>query len=36
VVVSESECCILREETMIERRVSYSGCVLGCIPSFVG
>jgi hypothetical protein len=26
--------CILREETMRERRGSYSGCVVGCIPSF--
>jgi len=30
----ESEYCILREETMRERRKSYNGCVVGCIPSF--
>jgi hypothetical protein len=30
------EYCILRYETMRERRGSYSGCVVGCIPSFVG
>jgi hypothetical protein len=28
------EYCILREETMRERRGSYSGFVVGCIPSF--
>jgi hypothetical protein len=28
------EYCILREETVRERRGSYSGCVVGCIPSF--
>jgi hypothetical protein len=26
--------CILREETVRERRGSYIGCVVGCIPSF--
>jgi hypothetical protein len=30
------EYCILSEETVRERRGSYSGCVVGCIPSFVG
>jgi hypothetical protein len=34
VVVEESDYCILREETMRERRGSYSGCDVGCIPSF--
>jgi hypothetical protein len=28
------EYCILREETVRERRGSYNGCVVGCIPSF--
>jgi hypothetical protein len=28
------EYCILREETVRERRGSYNICVLGCIPSF--
>jgi hypothetical protein len=31
------EYCILREEVPVrERRGSYSGCFVGCIPSFVG
>jgi hypothetical protein len=34
VVVYYREYCILREETMRERRRSYIGCVVGCIPSF--
>jgi hypothetical protein len=34
VVVYYHEYCILREETMRERRGSYNGCVVGCIPSF--
>jgi hypothetical protein len=34
VVVYYRECCILREETVRERRGSYNGCVVGCIPSF--
>jgi hypothetical protein len=29
-----SEYCILREETVRERRGSYNRCVVGCIPSF--
>jgi hypothetical protein len=29
------EYCILREDTVRERRGSYSGCVVGCIPSFL-
>jgi hypothetical protein len=32
--VCDSEYCILREETVRERRGSYSGCNVGCIPSF--
>jgi hypothetical protein len=36
VVVYVSEYCILREETVRERRGSYNGYVVGCIPSFVG
>jgi hypothetical protein len=28
------EYCILREEIVRETRGSYSGCVVGCIPSF--
>jgi hypothetical protein len=28
------EYCILREEIVRERRGSYNGCVVGCIPSF--
>jgi hypothetical protein len=27
-------CCILREETVRDRRGSYNWCVVGCIPSF--
>jgi hypothetical protein len=34
VAVCDSEYCILREETVRERRGSYNGCVVGCIPSF--
>jgi hypothetical protein len=34
-VVYESEYCIQREDTMRERRASYSGCVVGCISSFL-
>jgi hypothetical protein len=34
VVVYYYECCILREKTVRERRGSYIGCALGCIPSF--
>jgi hypothetical protein len=33
-VVYECDCCIMREEIMRERRGSYNGCVVGCIPSF--
>jgi hypothetical protein len=36
VAMYHSEYCILREETVRERRGSYSGFVVGCIPSFVG
>ena len=36
VVVYVSEYCILREETLRERRGSYNGCVVGCIPLFIG
>jgi hypothetical protein len=36
VTVYVSEYCILREETVRERRGSYNGYVVGCIPSFVG
>jgi hypothetical protein len=36
VTIDESGYCILSEETMRERRRSYSGCVVGYIPSFVG
>jgi hypothetical protein len=36
VAMHHGEYCILREETMIERRGSYNGCVVGCIPSFDG
>jgi hypothetical protein len=32
--VSDSEYCILREETVRERRESYKGHVVDCIPSF--
>jgi hypothetical protein len=35
VTVYEGEYCIMREETVRERRGSYNGCVVGCIPSFV-
>jgi hypothetical protein len=28
------EYCILREDIVRERRGSYNGCVVGCIPSF--
>jgi hypothetical protein len=34
VAVYVCEYCILREETVRERRGSYNGCVVGCIPSF--
>jgi hypothetical protein len=34
VAVYHCEYCILREETVRERRGSYNGCVVGCIPSF--
>jgi hypothetical protein len=34
VVVYVCEYCILREEIVRERRGSYNGCVVGCIPSF--
>jgi hypothetical protein len=34
VVVYRCEYCILREDTVRERRESYNGCVVGCIPSF--
>jgi hypothetical protein len=33
-VVYYCEYCILREDTVRERRGSYNGCVVGCIPSF--
>jgi hypothetical protein len=36
VVVYVSEYCILREETVRKIKGSYNGCVVGCIPSFVG
>jgi hypothetical protein len=36
VAMHHCEYCILREETVRERRGSYNGCVVGCIPSFVG
>jgi len=32
----ESEYCILREENVRERRGSYNGFVVGCIPSIAG
>jgi hypothetical protein len=34
VAMYHCEYCILREETVRERRGSYNGCVVGCIPSF--
>jgi hypothetical protein len=34
VAVYYYEFCILREDIVRERRGSYSGCVVGCIPSF--
>jgi hypothetical protein len=34
VAVIDGKYCILSEETVRERRGSYSGCVLGCIHSF--
>jgi hypothetical protein len=34
--VSIHKYCNLREDIVRERRGSYSGFVLGCIPSFVG
>jgi hypothetical protein len=34
VVVSDSRYCVMREDTVRERRGSYNGCVIGCIPSF--
>jgi hypothetical protein len=34
VTMYHGEYCILREDTVRERRGSYSGCVVGCIPSF--
>jgi hypothetical protein len=34
VVMHYHKYCILREETVRERRGSYSGSVVGCIPSF--
>jgi hypothetical protein len=34
VTMHHCEYCILREDTMRERRGSYNGCVVGCIPSF--
>jgi hypothetical protein len=36
VAMYHCEYCIMREETVRERRGSYNGCVVGCIPSFVG
>jgi hypothetical protein len=33
VVVNHYEYCILREEIVRERRESYNGCGIGCIPS---
>jgi hypothetical protein len=33
-IVYECDYCILREETMRERRGSYNGHVVGCIHSF--
>jgi hypothetical protein len=34
VVVYYCAYCILREDIVRERRGIYSGCVVGCIPSF--
>jgi hypothetical protein len=36
VAMYHCEYCIMSEETVRERRGSYSGCVVGCIPSFTG
>jgi hypothetical protein len=34
VVMYHCEYCILSEDTVRERRGSYSECVVSCIPSF--
>jgi hypothetical protein len=36
VAMYHCEYCIMSEEIVRERRGSYSGFVVGCIPSFVG
>jgi hypothetical protein len=36
VVVYHCEYCIMREDTVRERRGSYNWCVVGRITSFVG
>jgi hypothetical protein len=36
VAMYHREYCVLREETMRERRGSYTGFAVGCIPSFAG
>ena len=36
VAMIDGEYCILREETVRERKGSYNECVIGCIPSFAG
>jgi hypothetical protein len=36
VAMVDDEYFILREETVRERRGSYSGFVVGCIPSYAG
>jgi hypothetical protein len=36
VAMYDSGYCILRLETVRERRGSYNGFVVGCIPSYVG
>jgi hypothetical protein len=36
VAMYHCEYCIMREDTMRERRGSYNDFVVGCVPSFVG
>jgi hypothetical protein len=36
VAMNHCEYCILSEDIVRERRGSYSGCVVGCIPTFLG
>jgi hypothetical protein len=36
VAMYDCKYCILSEETVRERRRSHDGCVVGCMPSFVG